>query len=419
MTAVRPAPPGAPAAERRGRGLGALRSRNFRLLWGSLIFSNTGTWMQGVGQGWLVLELTNSPLYLGLVALAFAVPMTLLPPLGGALSDRLDRLWMLRVIESLQMLLAGLLAGLTLLGVVRVWHILTISFLSAVLLAGSNPNRQALLPSLVPREDLMSAISLNSAVFTGAALVGPAIAGFLLVPLGPGGLFALNALSFVAVLVASFLLRGIETRPTKAGLGGLLGDTTAGLRFVFGSRLLVLLVTASALSGLLGRSYASLLPVFARDVWRVGPEGYGGLLSAPGAGALAGAVGLAAVGEVRRKGWLVLGSMLLFAFALTLFALSPLYWPAMGLLLAAGVLNSLFGASIATLIQTHAPGELRGRAMSVYTITIIGLPSLGALLTAVAAEVVGPRGAVGYAAVALAAVTLALTVRGRELRDAR
>jgi MFS family permease len=413
-----PSPDATPVAPPGGRAFGALRHRNFAILWLSLITSNVGTWMQQVGQGWLVLQLADRPLYLGLVALAFAIPMILLPPFGGAISDRVDKLGLLRVTELLQALNALVLALLTLSGAVTVWHVLATAFVGAVLLAVSNPNRQALLPSLVSREDFMSAISLNSAVFTGAALVGPLLAGQLLGPIGPGGLFMLNALSYGAVLLATMLMRGVDAAPRASGASGLWADVTEGLRYVLGARLLLVLLAVSALSGLLGRSYSALLPVFARDVWEVGEQGYGWLLTAPGLGALIGAFGLAAVGEVRRKGVLLLVSMLGFALLLLAFSYAPVFWPAVLLLLIAGILNALFGTSIATLIQTNAPGALRGRAMSVYTITVIGIPSLGAMGTASVAELLGPRNAVGLAAGCLAVLAAGLLLRGRTVREA-
>lgn len=373
--------------------------------------------MQTVGQGWLVLQLTDRPLYLGLVALAFAVPMTLLPPVGGAIADRVDKLLLLRVTQTLSMLNALLLAVLTLAGVVQVWHVLLIVFLGAVLLAVDNPARQSLLPALVPREDLMSAISLNSAVFTGAALFGPALGGFLLEYIGSGGLFLVNAISYGVVLLATVLMSDVDARPSGE-MSGFWSDVTEGLRFVLHTRLLLVLVGVSALSGLLGRSYAVLLPVFARDVWDVGERGYGLLLSAPGAGALLGAFGLAAFGEVRRKGRLLILSMLLFSLVLLAFSYSPAFWPAVVLLLVAGLLNAGFGTSIATLLQTNAPGKLRGRTMSLYTVTIIGIPSLGSMGVATVAEWVGARNAVGFGAGILAAVSVLLLVGSRGLREA-
>ncbi len=373
--------------------------------------------MHTVGQGWLVLQLTDRPLYLGLVALAFALPMTFLPPLGGAIADRVDRLALLRTTQTLQLLNALLLAVLTLSGIVQVWHILALAFVGAALLAVDNPTRQSLLPSLVGRADLMSAISLNSAVYTGAALFGPALGGFLLARIGSGGLFLIDSVSYGVVLLATLLLRGLDTRP-QGSTNGLWLDITEGFRYVLGSRLLLLLVGVSALSGLLGRSYSTLLPVFARDEWRVGEQGYGILLGAPGAGALLGAFGLAAWGEVGHKGRLLVGSMLAFSLILVAFSYSPLYWPAVGLLLIAGFLNTLFGSTIATLLQTNASGRLRGRVMSLYTITVIGIPSLGALGTASVAEWFGARNSVGIAAALLALMSLALLAGGRMIREA-
>jgi len=218
--------------------MGALHHRNFVLLWTGLVVSNTGTWMQTVGQGWLVLQITDSALALGVVSLAFAVPMTMLPPIGGAVADRVDKLVLLRTTQTLSLLNALVLATLTLAGVVQLWHIVASAFIWAVLLAADNPARQALLPSLVGKDDLMSAISLNSAVFTGAALFGPALAGLLLRFIGSGGLFLLNAVSYGAVLIALMLIRSVDARPVKSG-AGLWADVAEGLRYVASSRLLL------------------------------------------------------------------------------------------------------------------------------------------------------------------------------------
>jgi MFS family permease len=258
----------------------ALQHRNFTLLWSGLIVSNVGTWMQNVAQGWLVLQLTNSPLWLGLLGLSFALPMIVLPLVGGAVTDRVHRIRLLYITQTGQMLNAFALALMTWLGVVNVWHILATSFIGAALLAFDNPARQALLPELVPPRDLLNALSLNSATYNGSALIGPAIAGVLLAPLGAGSLFFLNGVSYLAVILALTAMRDVRTH--SGGKRVSLGEAMlTGLTYAWHTRRILALLTLSALAAVFGRSYQSLVPIFARDIWHGGPEGYGLLLSAP------------------------------------------------------------------------------------------------------------------------------------------
>ncbi len=366
----------------------ALHHRNFALLWVGLLVSNIGTWMQNVGQGWLVLQLTNSPLWLGLLGLSFAVPMSLLPLVGGAVADRVRRIRLLYVTQTGQMFLAFGLAALTASGAVRVWQILLASFLGATLLAFDNPSRQALVYDLVPQEDLLNALSLNAATYTGAALVGPALAGVLLVPLGPAALFLINGVSFLAVLLALAAMRGVHSRGT--GAPATLGQAVrAGLSYAWRTRYVLGLLGLSAMAAIFGRSYQLLLPIFARDIWTTGPAGYGLLLSAGGAGALVGALWLAAFGRGRRHGPLMVTSGLGFSLSLILFALSPTFLAGFLLLFAAGILATVFMTLISTQLQLTSPQHLRGRVMSLYAITLIGLPSLGGLAIGALAEKLG------------------------------
>jgi MFS family permease len=367
----------------------ALRHRNFNLLWAGLIVSNTGTWMQNVAQGWLVLQLTNSPLWLGLLGLSFALPMTLLPLVGGAVVDRIDRIKLLYFTQTGAMVTALVLAVLTWTGSVHIYYILIASFIISSLLAFDNPARQALLPELVPLADLMNAISLNSATFTGAALVGPALAGALLAPLGAGTLFFLNGVSYLAVLIALSMMRGVRGRTADAPGGSLGRSMLSGLEYVRGNRLMLALLGLSAVAALFGRSYQNLLPIFARDIWNGGPSGYGILLSAAGGGALIGAFGLASIRNVSNKGAVLVASGLLFSATVVLFALSPSFWPGVGLLFVGGIAVTVFATIISTFIQIAVPNELRGRMMSLYSITLIGLPSLGSMGAGSMAELLG------------------------------
>jgi MFS family permease len=367
----------------------ALQHRNFTLLWAGLLVSNVGTWMQNVAQSWLLYQLTNSALWLGLLGLSFAIPMIVLPLFSGAIVDRINRIKLLYFTQSGALLLALLLAILTWTGKINPVIILITSFLSACLLAFDNPARQALLPDLVPKHDLLNAISLNSATYTGAALVGPAIAGALLVPLGAGTLFFINAVSYLAVIIALTFMRGIPVHGNAHQQTSLGSSVLAGLTYVWRNQFILSLLGLSALVALFGRSYQMLLPIFARDIWNGGPEGYGILLTASGAGALVGAFGLASRRSVKKQGIILISSGFIFSLTIILFALSPTFWAGVILLFMGGVAATVFSTLIASFIQLSVTNPMRGRVMSLYTITLIGLPSLGALVVASLAEALG------------------------------
>ena len=238
----------------------ALQNRNFSLLWSGLIVSNVGTWMQNVGTGWLILQLKNSPLWLGLLGLSFALPMIILPLVGGAIADRVNRMKLLYFTQTMMMLSAFFLAAFTWMGIVNVWYVLVISLISSSLLAFDNPTRQALIPDLVPNKDLLNAMSLNAATYNGAALIGPAIAGALLSPLGVGALFFINGVSYLAVLFALLAMRDVRTH--NGGINKSIGvSMLAGLTYAWRTRLVFLLLILSALAAVFGRSYQNLLPI--------------------------------------------------------------------------------------------------------------------------------------------------------------
>ena len=366
----------------------ALHYRNFTLLWAGLIVSNMGTWMQNVANGWLVLQLTNSPLWLGILGLSFAVPMIILPPFAGAVVDRVNRVRLLFFTQSMQMVTALTLAALTWFGRIEVWHILFAAAFGAALLAFDNPARQSLVPALVHPRDLLNALSLNSATYTGAALVGPALAGIMLEPLGAGTLFFLNGISFLAVIFALAAMRDVRTH--SAGQHGTLGDTFwKGISYAWNNRMVLALLALSSVGAFFGRSYQSLLPAFSRDIWKAGPQGYGLLLAAAGGGAVLGAFGLASIKQMKNQGAVMLVSGMLFGLTLIAFSLSPFFVLGMVLLVIAGATSTVFSTVISTFIQLSVPNEMRGRVMSLYTVTLIGLPSLGALGSGALAEWLG------------------------------
>lgn len=390
------------------------RSRNFTLLWVGLIVSNAGSQMQNVGQGWLVYEQTRSPFWLGMVSLAFALPMVVLPLFGGVIVDRVDRLRLLQITQTGQMVTAGALAVLTLAGQANVGWVMLTSFVGACFLAADNPARQSLYPDLVPREQLLGAAALTSATYTGAALIGPALGGALLPLLRPGGLFLINTISFLAVLGALFLMRGVppRTAATPAPVGRSLGQVAAYLRE---QRLVAGLLLLSAVVGVFGRSYLPLTPAFATDLLHTDELGYGLLFAAPGLGALLAAGGLAGWrGSSVRRGLLV-GAALAFAALLVAYSASRALPLSLALLVGAGIASQVAATVINTALQLIVPRALRGRVLSFYTITIIGLSSLGALGTGAVAVGTGPALAVALAAGVMALGILVLAPRLRAL----
>ena len=357
----------------------ALRHRPYRLLWSGLLVSNMGTWMQNVAQNWLIYKMTNNdPRYLGWMGLAFAIPMIVLPPIGGYLADRLPRNKILQVTQWSMVTLALLQAGLTLADRNTPWLILIATFLNATLLAVDNPTRQALIPTLIPREDLLNALALNSATYNGAALIGPALAGFLLGVMGPGWLFFGNAISYFAVIYAvTHMPAEAPHPPSTATLGeALLG----GVRFAISHRLTGVLLLTSTIMSIFGRSYQQLLPIFADDIWHISAQGYGILLSAAGAGALIGALGLASIPKITPNATNLRIAGLAFAVLLAGFALSPWWTLGAVLLVLVGIISTAATTMIATMLQLEVPGHLRGRVMSLHAVTLIGVPSLGGLL---------------------------------------
>ncbi len=376
------------ATVKRGARYPALQHRNFTLLWAGLLVSNMGTWMQNVAQSWLIYKLTgNDPIYLGYLGLSFALPMTFLPPIGGVIVDRVDRIKLLYITQTGSMLAAFAMAILAWSGKIEPWQILLSSFIWSCLLAFDNPARQSLIPNLVPREDLLNALALNSATYTGAALVGPAIAGVLLNVVGAGWLFFLNGVSFLAVIGALALMRNVPKQHNTSN--SIREALFGGFIYAWRHRLILALLIVSALGSLFGRSYQQLLPIFADDIWHAGSSGYGWLLAAGGAGALIAAFTLSSIPQIRRQGRLLLTAGFLMSAFLVAFSLSRNFLFGIITLFVVSAASNVFGTMIATSIQLHVPNQLRGRVMSLYATTLIGLPSLGALVVAAVAVSLG------------------------------
>jgi MFS family permease len=384
--------------------LGALRHRDFRILWTAVVISNVGTWMHIVAQGWLMYQLTNSAFWLGLIGLARAVPLLAFPLIGGVVADRVPRAKVLYLTQTAAAAMAAGLATVTLLDWVEPWHILAFSFVAATVQAFDGPAREALLPDLIGSDDMMSAVSFNSWAFNGAILIGPALAAVLLPGIGIAGVFYLNAASFGALLIALALL---HAEGGVVPIGSARHNLTEGLRYVAHHPAILGLVAMSATVSLLGRSYGQLMPVFARDFLGLDASGMSILYTVAGLGTCASAAVLVFLHDPKLKGSLVVGAALTFAVALGLFAVSRSLWISEVVLFVAGAALIAFSTSVTTLLQTFAPRDLRGRVMSVNTIAWQGLEYVGVLLTGTLAAVwTAPAVVVG------AAVSMAIAVAG-------
>ena len=378
-------------------GLRAMRHRNFRLFFFGQLISLSGTWMQTTAQQWLVYRLTDSQLSLGVVTFAAFLPVLLLSLFMGVIVDRFPRRRLLLLTQSWFMLLAAVLALLTALGVVEYWHIIVLSFLLGLANALDMPARQAFFADMVEHDDLMNAIALNSSVFNGARIIGPAVGGLVVGTLGEAPAFAINALTFAAVLAGLLLMRLPPFRKPEAGGSGL-RELRAGLGYLRSDRRALGLVSMVGMLSFLAFPYAILLPAVARDVLGTGAEGYGALMAAMGVGALGGALGLAVLGDRRHKGRLLHANRLVFAGAVAAFGLSQVTALSMAALVVAGYSFITQLAVTNTLLQLLVPDELRGRVMSAYTWALGGFWPLGALLIGALGDRLGAPSAVLLAA---------------------
>jgi MFS family permease len=364
--------------------LRALRHRNFQLFFAGQLISLIGTWMQNVAQAWLVYRLTGSSALLGMVGFAGQIPVFLISPLGGLIADRYSRQRTVIATQTSALILAFVLAGLTLTGRVQVAHIFVLAALLGVVNAFDIPARQSFLVEMVGREDLINAIALNSSMFNGARIVGPAVAGILVAAIGEGWCFFANGVSYIAVIIGLIMIKVPPAATPKKGSA--ISHIAEGFRFAARTTPIRALLLLLGLVSLTGMPYAVLMPVFADHIFHSGARGLGILMGFSGAGALVGALALATRQGVVGLGRWVAVSTGVFGASLILFSFSRSFWIAAALLVPVGMaMMTQMGASN-TLIQTMTPDPLRGRVMSVYSMMFMGLAPAGALLAGVMAD---------------------------------
>jgi len=383
--------------------LAAFRYRDYRLFWASLFISNIGTWMQMTATNWLLYQLTNSPVLLGLNGVFRAAPAIALGLISGTFADRYDRR---RLLLWTQVILGLLALGLGILdhsGNIRPWQIYAFTFVSASVASFDGPARQALFPSLVPRAVLPNAIALNSLLWKGAALLGPTLGGVAISLMGTAGAFYANAASFLVVVAALLLMRATSPAPERRR--DFVAETKAGFSYIVSQPIILGVMIMEGVSSVFGLDNA-MLTIFASDVLRVGAHGFGLLQSARGLGAVIGSSYYIAMAQGPRQGRVLLVAAVLYGAGFALFGLSPSFIVSLVVLAFVGATDTVWSASRATILQLSTPERYRGRVMGVFQLSNRGLHPLGQTETGMVVPLIGAREATIFGGLLISLVTL-------------
>jgi MFS family permease len=402
-----------------GRGFSAVRHRNFRLYWIGQIVSLVGTWMQSVSQPWLVLLLGGSPIQLGVVlALQFA-PALALAPLGGVIADRVDKRRLLVLTQSVAALQAAALFGLTVTGLIEIWEIMVLALALGFVNALDMPVRQSFAAELVPREDLINAITLNSASFNLARVIGPAIAGIALALYGPAFNFAINAVSYLGVLIALVRMDPAAMQPIvrPEQLATIRLSLAEGVRYAVRTPTVLWPLVLLGGIGMFGMNFQTLLPLFARYTLNLDADGFGALFAAMGLGSLIGSLSLAFIGSRRPLVGMILGGGLAFTAFEAGLGLSRTTLAAFPLVVLVGLSSMLMVNTINVIVQRSVPDALRGRVMALYVTVFAGTTPIGGLFAGIVAQNWGPPAGflvgAGASTIFIGLVAWQLVVRGK------
>lgn len=370
----------------RRRAAVALRYRDFRLLWAGSFVSQVGSQMFVVGIGWQIYDITRDPLSLGLLGLARAIPLLVFALGAGVIADAMDRRRLMLICQIVLLAMSAGLAFWTTIGLETIWPIYLVVALASAARTFETPARQAILPGLVPREHLTNALSLNILNMQAATVIGPSLAGVLIATLGVEAVYWLDALSFLAVIISLVLMR---SRPVAHAANVIsIGAAIEGLRFLRGEPIILATMLLDFVATFFG-SALTLLPLFARDVLRVGPEGLGLLYAAPSAGAVIAGVWMSLIEGNRRQGKLLLGAILAYGACTMLFGLSTSFILSLLMLAGTGAADTVSTVIRNTIRQMRTPDELRGRMVSVNMLFFMGGPQLGEFEAGVVARVAG------------------------------
>lgn len=401
----------------------ALSHRNYRLFWIGAFLSNVGTWMQAVAQGWLVLELTDSPFWLGLDAFVATAPGFLLTLVGGVFADLIDRRRFLLYTQVAAGIAALGLAILVATDVVNRWMVLGFSFVTGCCMALASPSFLAMTYDLVGREDLPNAIAMNSTQFQLSRVVGPALAGVAFRVFGLAGCFFANAVSFVAVVASLSMVKSDDThsKTTPAhsirDRRALWRDLIEGFSYVRNRPRVRSLLMLSAVNSLFGAPYFTLVPVYARDIFRLGETGLALMMGTAGAGAFGGALLVAYLGDFRRKGWFVLGGAIMFGICITNFALSTTLAFSLTFLFGLGFALVVSVAITNTLLQKLVTDKMRGRVMSMFILSFLGTMPIGNIVAGAVSNQFGPQRTLAVGGLVVTIFATIVTIFSRRLRE--
>ncbi|MBM3736590.1 MAG: MFS transporter [Acidobacteria bacterium] len=393
----------------------AFQYPQFRLMWTGACVSSIGTWMQALAQSWLVLEISNDPFYLGLDSFLGQIPIFLFSLVGGVIADRFDRRRVLVGSQLVQMTCAFLLAALFASKLVQVWQILALSFCVGVAQAFGGPAYQALVPTLVKSEDLPNAIALNSIQFNLARIIGPVLGGLALTQLGASWCFSLNGVSYIAVIITLLLVQPAFF--PKSSTTPILESMKQGISFVRGEASMVSLIVVAFLMTMLGFPMIVFLPVFARDIFHMGPDGLRNMMVVSGAGSILGALLVATFHHGRKKGRAAVLGLLGLGFLVLVFSASRILAVSLVTLFLGGAALMTVFAMISSLVQLITPDEMRGRVMSVYNVAFRGGMPFGSLIAGRLVTDLGAPPVIAASGVLLAILAIYLLTVHRKIYE--
>jgi MFS family permease len=394
--------------------LSALRHRNYRLYWTGQLSSVLAQNMEAVAQSWLVLELTNSPLALGLTGIMFTIPTVALTLIGGAIADRADRRRIMLLAQTGSALNFLLLSALVTLEWVALWQVMILAFITGCVRAFDRPSRMALLPQMVPKEDIPNAVAIGGTIWQLNKLVGPAIAGVLIYLFGIGPTYFVCFLASAGAILLWQAIR-IEGRPAVSTTRGLMRDMVEGVKFIRENEIYWVFIGMTFFNSVFGMSYVIMMPVFARDVLHVGSKGFGFLQSAGGAGALTGVLLAAYLSHLRGKGLQAITGAVFFGVTLVLFALSDSLTLSLIAAFVLGIAGQFYMTTIHAILQMNLPNELRGRVMGIHGLAWELMP-IGGLISGGIAEFADAPVAVSFGGIMVGGMAILVALSMPRIR---
>ncbi len=391
----------------------SLRYRDYRLLWIANLFGSGGMWIQQVTLGWVTYDLTGSAFLLGAINGMRSLPLLILGPIAGVVADRADRKRLMMTTQLLIVVSAALMATIILTGALQVWQLFVFTFLTGIAWAFNQPVRQSVIANVIPPNDMMNAMALNSAGFNIVRIAGPTIAGIFVAKIGAGENFYLQAIMYAGVAIC--LARVNVPDVKRASTVSLRANLAEGISYVWNNDVLRIQIILGLVPMVVGMPYMQLMPIFAKDILGQGPGGLGMLFGAAGVGAVAGTLALATMGDVKNKGLIIVGLVFLMGIGLVAFALSRNFALSLGLLMLLGAVQMGYMTMNQTLIQLTVTDEMRGRVNGIYMLDM-GLVPLGSLIAGATADIIGTPTTVALMGGACSLLAILFAIRSRALR---